>query len=123
MKKLVYVIVAWFAFAVTAFAAVNINTANKEQLTTLKGIGDSKAQAIIDYRTKNGPFKSVDDLDKVKGIGPGILGKIKSDISVSGETTAAAPAAKDDKAAKKADAKPTDAKPVSDDVAKKDKKQ
>jgi len=48
-----------------AAAAVNINTASKEELTSLKGVGDKRAQEIIDYRKKNGDFKSVDDLEKV----------------------------------------------------------
>jgi competence protein ComEA len=48
---------------------ININSADKSQLETLPGIGAVKAQSIIDYREKNGPFKSVDDLLKVNGIG------------------------------------------------------
>jgi len=71
MKKLLVVLVMWFAIYGVAIAAVNINTATKEELTSLKGIGEKRAQDIIDYRTKNGPFKSVDDLEKVPGIGPG----------------------------------------------------
>ena len=61
MAKLLLVLALWFAIAGAAFAAVNINTATKEELTTLKGIGDKKAQAIIDYRKKNGAFKTVED--------------------------------------------------------------
>lgn len=49
---------------------VNINSATAEQIATeLKGIGSTKAQAIVDYRTQNGAFKSADDLAMVKGIG------------------------------------------------------
>ncbi len=48
---------------------VNINTATAEELQTLNGIGKSKAQKIIDHRTKNGPFKKLEDLTKVSGIG------------------------------------------------------
>ncbi|EEW07212.1 conserved hypothetical protein [Vibrio mimicus VM603] len=49
---------------------VNVNTASAEELATLlKGIGLKKAQAIVDYREANGPFISIDDLTKVKGIG------------------------------------------------------
>ena len=48
---------------------VNINTADAETLSMeLKGIGEKKAQAIVDYRKQNGPFKNVDDLAQVKGI-------------------------------------------------------
>ena len=48
---------------------VNVNQATVEQLTQLPGIGKSKAQAIVDYRTEQGKFKSVADLAQVKGIG------------------------------------------------------
>jgi competence protein ComEA len=87
MKKLLLVLVLWFAFAGAVMAAVNINTATKEELTTLKGIGEKKAQAIIDYRKKNGDFKSVDDLEKVEGIGPGTMKQLRSQLSVTGKTT------------------------------------
>ena len=87
MKKLLLIVITLFAFAGLANAAVNINTATQEQLETLKGVGPAKAKEIIEYRKKNGPFKSVDDLDKVKGIGQGILKKIHNDITVSGATT------------------------------------
>lgn len=102
MKQLWLLIFTFFAFAVPALAAVDVNTATQAQLESVKGIGPAKAQAIIDYRSKNGSFKSVDDLEKVKGIGPGILKKIRADVSVGG-----APAAKMDKKmeSKKADEK------------------
>jgi len=87
MKKLVLALVLWFAFTGAALAAVNINTATKDELVTLKGIGDKKAQAIIDYRKKNGDFKSVDDLEKVEGIGPGTMKQIRSQLSTTGKTT------------------------------------
>ena len=48
---------------------VNINTATVEELKTLKGVGDKKAGAIIEYRKKNGSFKTKEDLMKVRGIG------------------------------------------------------
>ena len=48
---------------------VNINTATVEELKTLKGVGEKKAEAIIEYRKKNGSFKTKEDLMKVRGIG------------------------------------------------------
>ena len=55
-------------------------------------MGPVKAQAIIDHRKANGPFKSVDQLKDVKGIGDATFDKIKADVSVSGTTTPAAKA-------------------------------
>ena len=49
--------------------SVNINTATVEELKTLKGVGEKKAEAIIEYRKKNGSFKTKEDLMKVRGIG------------------------------------------------------
>jgi competence protein ComEA len=61
---------------------VNINTADEAALKSLKGIGEKKAKAIIEYREKNGSFKTVDDLAKVKGIGDKQLGKLKDQITI-----------------------------------------
>jgi comEA protein len=65
---------------------VNINKSSKEELKNLKGIGDTRAQDILDYRKKNGDFKSVDELEKVKGIGPGTMKQIRANVTVSGDT-------------------------------------
>jgi competence protein ComEA len=86
MKKLLLTLIMCLALAGTAAAVVNINTATKEELTTIKGIGDKRAQEIIDYRKKNGDFKSVDELEKVPGIGPGTMKQIRSQVTVSGKT-------------------------------------
>ena len=61
---------------------VNINTASAAELQTLSGIGPSMAQSIIDERTQNGPFASVDDLMRVSGIGEKKLAKIKDCICI-----------------------------------------
>lgn len=68
-----------------ALAAVNINTATVAELDAIKGIGPSKAQAIVDYRSKNGAFKSLDDLKNVKGFGEKSIGKLKGEL-VIGDT-------------------------------------
>ena len=61
---------------------VNINTASKEQLMTLNGIGESKANAIISYRSQNGDFKSIEDIKNVPGIGENIYAQIQESITV-----------------------------------------
>lgn len=63
-------------------APININTATLEELDRLPGIGPSIAQAIIDYRTANGPFKTIEDINNVKGIGDALFAKIKDSITV-----------------------------------------
>lgn len=63
-------------------AVVNLNTAALEELMTLKGIGQSRAEDIIRYREANGPFRSIEDVMKVPGIKEGAFEKIKDSISV-----------------------------------------
>ena len=80
MKRLLIALVL-LVFSSFAIAAVNINTATKEQLDALPGIGPVKAQAIVDYRNANGPFKTPADIMKVKGIKEGEFAKIKDQIA------------------------------------------
>ena len=61
---------------------VNINNATFDELKTLSGIGDAKAKAIIEYRLKNGNFKTIDELKNVNGISESIYAKIKENITV-----------------------------------------
>lgn len=61
---------------------VNINTASATELEALPGIGEVLAAAIVDYRTDNGPFASVDDLESVSGIGPATLEEIRDQVTV-----------------------------------------
>ena len=61
---------------------VSINNATVEVLTTLSGIGESKAKDIIKYRTENGPFKKIEDLMNIPGIGESLFAKIKENITL-----------------------------------------
>lgn len=86
------------------YAQVDINSASKDELDKLKNIGPVRAQAIIDYRAKNGPFKSKEDLIKVDGIGEKNFAEIKDDIKVGrGSAVAVTPAkaVKEDKMVEK----------------------
>jgi len=61
---------------------INVNTASATELEALSGIGEVLAAAIVDYRTDNGPFASVDDLESVSGIGPATLEEIRDQVTV-----------------------------------------
>jgi competence protein ComEA len=78
-----------------AFAEpVNVNTADAGALAkALNGIGPAKAKAIVSYREKNGPFKSVDQLAMVEGITQKLIDKNRADIKLGADKPGAAPAA------------------------------
>ncbi len=82
MKKLLLGLCAYLILTSAALAAVNLNTATKEELDGVNGIGPVKAQAILDHRKKNGPFKSVNDLQNVKGFGDKSVDKVRSELTV-----------------------------------------
>ena len=107
MKKILLALFAFFVTCGLAFAAVDINSADETGLDAIKGVGPAKAKAIVEERTKNGPFKSLDDVAaRVKGIGDKTVAGWKKDgsVSISGGTSAPAKAdAKKD--APKADTK------------------
>jgi len=65
-----------------AASKININTAGLSELDSLPGIGPKYAQAIIDYRNQNGLFVSINDLEKVKGIGPKTIDKFRDQITL-----------------------------------------
>jgi competence protein ComEA len=64
------------------FSAINLNKANLAQLQTLNGIGPVKSQEIVKYRKSHGGFKTVDELENVKGIGPKTVEKLRNQVSV-----------------------------------------
>lgn len=61
---------------------INLNTATQEELCTLPGIGEVKSRAIIDHRAQNGPFTAIEDITRVKGIGPKTFAKIRHRLSI-----------------------------------------
>lgn len=61
---------------------ININTAGKEELMELAGIGEAKAQSILDYREEHGRFKSIEELMEIEGIKEGVFNKIKDNITI-----------------------------------------
>ena len=81
MKKFFLIMMLTFLFTGSTFAAVNLNTASQAELEALQGIGPAKAKAIIEYREKNGPFVSVDDLKKVDGIGSGTIKQLRDVVT------------------------------------------
>ena len=86
MKKAIGSLLLLASFiAGTAYAAVNINTATQSELEAVKGLGPSKAKAILEYREKQGNFRSVDDLDNVKGFGKASINKLRSDLTVEAD--------------------------------------
>lgn len=85
LAKSLFVLAGLLAFPV--FAAVNINTATQSELEAIRGVGPAKAKAIISYRDANGAFKSVQELDKVKGFGKATIEKLQGELTV--DTTGA----------------------------------
>ncbi|MFO8240315.1 MAG: helix-hairpin-helix domain-containing protein [Dissulfuribacterales bacterium] len=83
IKKFIGSIILVLFLFVSAFAAINLNTADQAALESISGIGPAKASAIIKYRNEHGSFKSVDELLNIKGIGPKVLESLKGQVEVS----------------------------------------
>ena len=81
MKRILFAL-ALLLVSGAAVAALNLNTATKDELVALPGIGPAKAQAIVDYRNQHGPFRSLDELRKVKGIGEKLFLQLKPDLTL-----------------------------------------
>ena len=82
MKKIYLTLILFLFLATSAIAKVNINTATAEELATLPGIGQAKAEAIIKDRAANGKYKNIEDLTRVKGIGDKMVLKLKKEATV-----------------------------------------
>ncbi|RUL74032.1 ComEA family DNA-binding protein [Dyella choica] len=114
LKKLATIAGLTLALVLPAFAAtpVNINTADAETIAqSLDGIGSAKAKAIVAYRDEHGPFKSVDELSQVKGVGPAMLERNHDAILLGSEGSKAnaGPAAKPKRGGKSAATREPDA--------------
>ena len=68
--------------SLTSDGRININAASKEEWMTLPGIGESKAETILEYRKEHGAFQSIEDLMNIPGIKEGVFNKIKEQIKV-----------------------------------------
>ena len=94
MKPTLYAILSLFLFSslfARSFAApVDVNTADAVTIAdALSGIGPKIGAAIVEYREANGPFKSIDELLNVKGVGPKMLERIKADVLIEDQSSTA----------------------------------
>jgi competence ComEA-like helix-hairpin-helix protein len=91
VRKVVWCVVSFlFALSVSLYAAqgvINVNTATKEELMMLPGIGEKTALAIVTYRQVNGPFKTIDDMTKIKGMSKKKLDKLRPSLVLTGRNT------------------------------------
>jgi len=88
MNKFVKILAAMM-IAGSAWAGVDINTATQSELESIKGLGPSKAKAIIAYREKKGNFKSIEELDNVKGFGKSSIAKLRDELTVGNSKSSA----------------------------------
>jgi len=89
MKKSLAAVLFSLALGSPAWSAVNINTATEAELEAVRGIGPSKAKAIVAHRQKYGNFKSLDELEMVKGFSKASVTKLNGSLSVSANKPAA----------------------------------
>ncbi|MCC6710436.1 MAG: helix-hairpin-helix domain-containing protein [Gammaproteobacteria bacterium] len=84
LKRLLMIFMLVLSCALSAAEPVNLNSASAEALAAgMVGIGPAKAQAIVDYREAHGPFKTVDDLLQIKGIGAATLDKNRERVTAA----------------------------------------
>lgn len=82
LKPFLLTLLFALSLALSAAETININTADQEMLMSIKGIGEKRAQAIIDYRKEHGPFKSIDELAEIKGLGQFIIDNNRESLVV-----------------------------------------
>jgi competence protein ComEA len=91
MAPLGVLLALWFVLSAQSGLAsskpIDVNTASAAELTALKGIGQVKAEAIVQYREKHGGFQTVDDLKLVRGIGDKLLEQIRPQVTVGSTAT------------------------------------
>lgn len=83
LRILAALALACASLSVPALGAVNLNTASRDELLAVPGIGPTKAQAILDHRAAHGPFRSVDDLKEVKGFRGKLVERLRPELTVS----------------------------------------
>lgn len=85
--------VFWILFLLARFAsaAVDLNLASQAEIESLPGIGPQKAEAVMAYRRQHGPFRRVEDLQKVPGIGPKTVQRLRGELQVTWPVVAKKP--------------------------------
>ena len=84
LKTLIFTLIFSLMAGMAYAGPININTANADSLAVnIKGVGKKKAEAIVAYRQSNGPFKAVEEIMKVKGIGKKLLEKNRQNLLIS----------------------------------------
>lgn len=87
INKLLIMALLAFSLNLSAAEPVNINSADKQTLMQVKGVGEKRAEAIIAWREKNGPFKTVEQLTEIDGIGPSLVETNKDMLTVGSTAT------------------------------------
>ena len=82
LRKLLFAVILAVPAIVIAAQSVNINTADKETLMSIKGVGEKRAEAIIAWREQYGPFKTVEQLSEVQGVGKAIVDDNRESLTV-----------------------------------------
>jgi len=82
IRIVLFTLLLCLSFSLYAAGTININTADKDTLMTIKGVGERRADAIVTYRKEHGPFASVDDLTQVDGIGQTTVDSNRDNLTV-----------------------------------------